>query len=143
MSQTNAKVYAKLSDITALGVTLTAAQSQAAEVLLETASAKLRITARKYGKNIDSMIADENTGEDYAIAVKSVVIQSICRALDSIADSSPAITQASQSALGYSASMTFLNAGQSLYFLRNELKDLGILRQTFGALEVYSFDTDD
>lgn len=143
MSQTNAKVYAEVSEITALGVTLTAAQCQAAEVLLETASAKLRITARKYGKDIDSMIADENTGADYAIAVKSVVIQSVCRALDSIADSSPAITQASQSALGYSASMTFLNAGQSLYFMRNELKDLGILRQTFGALEVYNLDADD
>ncbi len=131
------KPYAQVSDITALGKSLTAAQMQAAETLIETASSKLRITAAKYGKNIDKMIADEYLGEDFAIAVKSVIVQAVCRSLDSIADSSPAITQGSQTALGYSVSMTYLNAGQSLYFLRNELKDLGILRQTYGALEVY------
>ncbi|MGN1101286.1 MAG: Gp19/Gp15/Gp42 family protein [Huintestinicola sp.] len=135
--------YAELSDITALGKSLTPEQSEAAEILLSTASSKLRITAAKYGKNIDEMISDETLGKDYAIAVKSVIVQSVCRALDSIADSSPAITQGSQAALGYSVSMTYLNAGQSLYFLRNELKDLGILRQTYGAMEVYSYDTDD
>lgn len=75
--------------------------------------------------------------------MKSTVIQATVRALNSIADSSPAVTQETQSALGYSASMTYLNAGQSLYFLRNELKDLGILRQTFGTLEVYGNGTDD
>lgn len=135
--------YAEVSDIIALGRSLTAEQSDAAEILLGTASSKLRITAAKYGKSIDDMITDETLGADYAVAVKCVVVQAVCRALDSIADSSPAITQASQSALGYSASMTYLNAGQSLYFLRNELKDLGILRQTYGALEVYSYGTDD
>lgn len=135
--------YAEVSDITVLGKTLTAVQLEAAEILLDTASSKLRLTASKYGKNIDAMIADEILGADYAVAVKSVVIQAVCRALDSLSDSSPAITQGSQSALGYSVSMTYLNAGQSLYFLRNELKDLGILRQTYGALEVYSYGADD
>lgn len=135
--------YAEVSDIIALGKSLTAEQTETAEILLGTASSKLRITASKYGKNIDDMIADETLGADYAVAVKSIVVQAVCRALDSIADSTPAITQASQSALGYSASMTYLNAGQALYFLRNELKDLGILRQTYGALEVYSYGTDD
>ncbi|MBQ7003678.1 MAG: hypothetical protein IJN57_06940 [Oscillospiraceae bacterium] len=131
-----ASVYAQTSDITAFGRTLTPAQEQAAQNLLETASAKLRITAAKYGKDIDGMIVDAATGEDFALAVKSVIVQAVCRALNSM-DTSPAITQGSQSALGYSASVTYLNAGQSLYFLRNELKDLGILRQTYGALEVY------
>ena len=131
-----ARVYAQTSDITALGRTLTPAQEQAAQNLLESASAKLRLTASRYGKSIDDMIADEVTGEDFALAVKSVIVQAVCRALDSV-DNSPAITQGSQSALGYSVSMTYLNAGQSLYFLRNELKDLGIMRQTYGALEVY------
>lgn len=83
------------------------------------------------------MIDDEEIGKDYENVVKSVVVQAVCRALNSISDS-PAVTQESQSALGYSASMTYLNAGQSLYFLRNELKELGLLRQRFGALEVYN-----
>lgn len=131
------KKYAAVSDLTKLGKNLTAAQSEAAESLIETASAKLRTIARKYGKDIDKMIADEEAGEDFALAVKNTVIQAVMRAMSSIEDTAPAITQASQSGLGYSASMTYLNAGQSLYFLRNELKELGLMRQTYGALEVF------
>lgn len=130
-------VYASVSDITALGISLTAQQQQAAEILLETASAKLRLEAVKYGSDIDDLIADEKNGEDYGLTVKNIVVQAVVRALDAISDTAPAVTQASQSALGYSASMTYLNAGQSLYFLRNELKDLGFMQQTYGALEVY------
>lgn len=129
--------YAQVSDITALGKALTASQTEAAEILLASASSKLRLTAAKYGRDLEQMLSDPVLGEDFAVAVKSVIVQAVCRALDSIANTSPAVTQESQTALGYSATMTYLNAGQSLYFLRNELKDLGILRQTFGALEVY------
>lgn len=135
-------VYASVNDITATGRTLTAAQMEGAETLLETASAKLRLAAAKHGKSIDSMIADPVTGEDYMLLVRSIVVQAVCRALSSIADASPALTQASQSALGYSASMTYLNAGQSLYFLRKELKELGLCRQQVGVLEVYGNGTD-
>ena len=130
-------VYASVSDITALGINLTAQQQQAAEILLETASAKLRLEALKYGSDIDDLIADEKNGEDYGLTVKNIVVQAVVRALDAISDTAPAVTQASQSALGYSASMTYLNAGQSLYFLRNELKELGLFCQVYGALEVY------
>lgn len=137
-------LYAAVSDILALGIVLSADQEQTAEVLIEQASAKLRVTARQSGMDIDSMIADEVTGEDYALAVKSVVVQAVCRALDSVSDTaSAAVSQESQSALGYSASCTYLNAGQQLYFLRNELKELGLMRQTWGALEVYRSETDD
>ena len=38
-------------------------------------------------------------------------------------------------------SYTYLNAGQDIYFLRNELKELGILRQKCGTLEVYDYGT--
>ncbi len=130
-------VYASVSDITALGISLTAQQQQAAEILLETASAKLRLEAVKYGSDIDDLIADEKNGDDYGLTVKNIVVQAVVRALDAISDTAPAVTQASQSALGYSASMTYLNAGQSLYFLRNELKELGLFCQVYGALEVY------
>ena len=130
-------VYASVSDITALGISLTAQQQQAAEILLETASAKLRLEAVKYGSDIDDLIADEKNCEDYGLTVKNIVVQAVVRALDAISDTAPAVTQASQSALGYSASMTYLNAGQSLYFLRNELKELGLFCQVYGALEVY------
>ena len=136
-------VYASVSDITALGINLTAQQQEAAEILLETASARLRIEAEKYGMDVDEMIADEKSGEDYALTVKNIIVQAVTRALSSISDTEPAVTQASQSALGYSVSMNYLNAGQSLYFLRNELKDLGFMRQVYGALEVYGNGSDD
>ena len=127
-------VYATVSDITASGYTLTAQQQDAAEVLLETASAKLRLQAKRFGKDIDEMIASD---EDYILAVKSAVISSVMRAMNSIGDTSPPATQISQSGLGYTASMTYLNSGQSLYFLRNELKELGLMRQSYGALDVF------
>lgn len=129
--------YASQEDITALGKKLTAEQQSAAEMLIDAASAKLRIIAKKYGKDIDVMIAND---DDYGLVVKNTVVQAVARALSCISDSSPAITQGSQSAMGYSVSMTYLNAGQSLYYLRNELKDLGLLRQTWGAMEVYGSD---
>lgn len=132
-------VYADVSDITALGVVLTPQQQSSAEVLLSQASARLRISAKKYGKDIDTLIADD---EDYGDAVKSVVVQAVIRALNSLADTDPAVSQVSQSGLGYSASMTYFNAGQSLYFLKSELKDLGLMRQSYGALEVYDNDSD-
>lgn len=129
--------YAEIADITILGKNFTNSQLTAVETLLDTASSKLRITAQKHGRNIDNMISDEILGEDYKNAVKNVVIQSVLRAIDSIDNVPAAVSHGSQSALGYSVSMTYLNAGQNLYFLRNELKELGIIRQTYGAAEVY------
>lgn len=129
-------VYASVSDITALGRTLTAEQETAANVLLTEASAKLRLTARKYGKSIDAMIADPDSGEDYALAVKSVVVQAVCRALDNVTGSA-AVQQGTESIGAYSITQIYANAGQSLYFLRNELKDLGLMRQTYGLTELY------
>ena len=133
-------VYATVSDITALGISLTAQQEQAAGVLLEQDSAKLRIIAKKYGKSIDALIADD---EDYGDAVKNVVVQSVVRALNSIASSDPAVQQTTQSALGYSVTATYFNAGQSLYFLKTELKDLGLVTQKFGMLEVLQYGSAD
>lgn len=127
-------VYASVEDITALGISLTATQREAAEILLATASSKLRLIAKKFNIDLDTAVAED---EDYSAAVKSVVIQSVTRALNSISDASPALTQGSESNGSYSVSMTYLNAGQSLYFLRNELKELGLKRQVYGALELY------
>lgn len=129
--------YAEIADITALGKNLTNSQLTAVENLLDTASSKLRIIANKHGRNIDEMIDDEILGDDYRNAVKSVIIQSVLRAVDSMESVPSTVSQGSQSALGYSVSMTYLNAGQNLYFLRNELKELGIIRQIYGAVEMY------
>lgn len=133
-------VYATIEDIRAVGYPLSASQETAARTLLELASAKLRTQARGIGKDIDTLVADETTGDDFALAVKSVIVQAVCRGLDSGTNmGAGAITQGSQTLGAYSVQQTFLNPGQSLYFQRNELKDLGLYRsQTFGALELYA-----
>lgn len=130
-------VYASVSDILAIGRTLTAQQQEAAEVLIEQASAKLRVTARNYHKDIDAMIADETGGEDFALSVKAVIVNAVCRALDST--TTMPVASESQSGLGYAASVTYTvpAPGQDLYFLRNELRDLGLRQQYYGAIEVY------
>lgn len=127
-------VYAEVSDITALGIPLTAQQKSAAEELLKTASSKLRLHGKRVGKNIDEMC---DADSDFADAVKSVVIQSVVRAVNSISNVNMAATQSSETIGSYSYSMVYANAGQSLYFLRNELKELGLKRQTYGAVDFY------
>lgn len=126
-------VYATIADVELLRP-LTLQEQEQTPVLLENASAKLRLLAKKYGRSLDELIAED---EDYGTAVKAVVVQAVIRALNSITDNTPPAVQSSQAAMGYSLSMTWLNSGQSLYFLKNELKDLGLMRQRFSVMEVY------
>ena len=131
-----AAVYATVQEIQSLMRALTTQEQEKAGTLLPIASAKLRIAASKHGADIDKMIAGS---EDIKLAVKEIVCKAVVRALDATAQTGAAsvVSQESQSGLGYTASMTYLNAGQSLYFLRNELKDLGIMRQRYGVLDIY------
>jgi len=136
----SAAVYATIEDIRAVGYPLTAAQETAATTMLAQASAQLRIKARRVGKDVDAMIAKPETGEDYALAVKSVIVQTVTRALDNAGNAgSGGLTQGSQTLGAYTVQQTFFNPGRSLYFLNNDLKDLGLYRgQSFGAVEVYA-----
>lgn len=128
--------YATVSDIIAIGKNLTVEEQTSAEILIQTASSKIRIIARKYGIDIDKNISDTTTGDDLSVAVKNAVIQSVIRAIDSLSSTSSAVSQNSETNGAYNISMTYLNAGQSLYFLNNELKDLGIIRQRYGAIDL-------
>ena len=125
--------YATITDFASFGKELSEQEMNVSENLIDVAEAKLQVIAKKYNKNIDEMCKDES----FALTVKSTIIQAVIRALNSMQNASPIISQSSQSALGYSASMTYLNPGQSIYFLRNELKDLGLIRQSYGALDLY------
>ena len=124
--------YATVQDIQALKP-LTAQQQESAEILLEQASASLRLMAKNRGKDLDEMIQAD---EDYAAVVKNVVCQAVCRAIDSLS-SSGNVVQGTESIGAYSLTATYLNAGQSLYFSKSELKLLGLKRQTYGALNLY------
>ena len=128
--------YATIEDVIKLGRKLTAEEQEKAAALLPVACAKLSTACKKYGKDLDLMIADE---PDIGYVAKDIIVRAVLRAVDTITDvdSSPAASQATKSAMGYSLSMTYLNAGQQLYFLRNELKELGVMRQRYGVVEVY------
>lgn len=129
-------VYATMDDVQALGRTLTADEQEKVPQLLEIASALLRTEAKKRGYDLDQMIADD---PDKGLITKILTVNAVVRSLNAAGNSSPAAVQGSQSALGYSVSYTYLNAGQDIYFLKNELKELGIMRQKCGILEVYDY----
>lgn len=129
-------VYAAVSDITARGHDLTAQQQQAAEVLLADASAMLREEAAGYDVSIDARIADADTGEDYARVVTAVICDAVCRALDA-ADSSGAVTQASETLGLYSYTMHYAASGEAIYFKKSELARLSIARQVIGFADLY------
>ena len=129
-------VYATIEDVQALGRALSAEEQQKVPQLLEIASALLRTEAKKRGYDLDAMIADDS---DKGLIAKILTVNGVVRSLNAASDTSPAAVQGSQSALGYSVSYTYLNAGQDIYFLKNELKELGIMRQKCGVLEVYDY----
>lgn len=128
-------VYATVSDVILLGRPLTTVEQEKATAFLPIASAKLRQTVAQYGGDIDAMIASD---ADYGDIVKEIVVRAVIRAVNASegGNAAPA-SQSTESALGYSQTYTYINAGQSLYFLRNELKELGLMRQRIGLLEVY------
>lgn len=129
-------VYATPEDVRELGRSLTSAEAEKVPALLEIASALLRTEAKKRGYDLDAMIADD---PDKGLIAKILTVNGVVRSLNAASDTSPAAVQGSQSALGYSVSYTYLNAGQDIYFLKNELKELGIMRQKCGILEVYDY----
>lgn len=130
-------VYASVSDIMAIGRTMTAQEQEAATVLLEQASALLRLEAYNVNKNIDAMIADPETGEDYALAVKAVVVAAVCRALDAVGNDSSGIETASETFGPYQYNYKYLNSGSQLYYLKSERKQLRLVRAAGGWLDVY------
>ena len=130
-------VYASVSDITAIGRTLTTEQQSAAPVLLEQASALLRVEARSYGRNIDSMIADPESGADFSLVVKNVVVSAVCRALDT-AEEATSYESASETLGPYQYSYKYsANIGEILFYKRSELQRLGLAVQSVGGAELY------
>lgn len=117
--------------------TLTEEEIVKAEALLPIVSARLRFEAKKVGKNLDEMIADDS---DLEIVAKSVTAGIVERTLKLQKSDSPVVSQYSESALGYSYSGTIPNPGESLYIKKNELKALGLKKQRYGVIDFYGCD---
>ena len=125
--------YASLTDVQNIFRSLTQEESDRAAELIPIICASLREEARKRGRDLDDMIALDPDLEEVA---KSVVVDVVGRTLNTSTSSEP-MTQATQSALGYSVTGTFLVPGGGLFIKNSELKRLGLLRQRIGVMEIY------
>ena len=128
--------FATIEDLELLWRPLKPSEEERAEPLLEVVSASLRSEAIKRGKDLDKMIADN---ESLAIVAKSVTVDVVARTLMTSTDQEP-MAQMSESALGYSVSGTFLVPGGGLFIKKSELARLGLRRQRYGVIDFYDND---
>lgn len=125
--------FATIDDITNLWRPMTPEETDRADALLPIVSDSLRVEADKVGKDLDVMVADNET---YANVVKSVVVDIVSRALMTSTNQEP-MTQMSQSALGYSFQGSFLVPGGGLFIKKSELARLGLRKQKYGVIDFY------
>lgn len=123
--------FATVEDIQTLWRPLSAAEQTRADALLPLVSDEIRVLGKGVNVDIDSKIDDDST---YGSVVKIVTVDVVSRILRQSTEGD-AMTQESQSGLGYSWSGTYAVAGGGIAnaILRNDLKKLGLLRQQMGS----------
>lgn len=129
-------IFATIQDITSLFRPLTPEETARAEALLPVVSDSIRQEAKKVGKDIDEMVKNSVLLENVLV---SVTVDVVARALMTSTNSEP-MTQVTQSALGYSASGTYLVPGGGLFIKKSELARLGLRRQRYGVIDFYGTD---
>lgn len=124
--------FATVEDIQKLWRPLSASEQDRAGYLLPLISDELRVLAKDVGKDLDQMVSDDPT---YSSVVKIVTVDVCVRVLRQSTEGD-AMTQESQSALGYSWSGTYAVAGGGIAnaILRNDLKKLGLCKQQIGVI---------
>ena len=125
--------YATIDDITKLWRKMTPEEIERAESLIPVICASLRSEAKKVGRDLDALIAED---PDLALVAKSVTVDVVARTLLTSTNDEP-MTQTSESALGYSFSGTYLVPGGGLFIKRSELARLGLKRQRYGVIDLY------
>lgn len=128
----NNQPFATVEDVETLFRPLTSQEQSKATALLPLISDELRYIARGVNKDLDSMREHDNV---YASVLKIVTVDVCARVLRQNTEGD-AMTQESQSALGYSWSGTYAVAGGGIAnaILNNDLKKLGLLRQKVGGV---------
>lgn len=127
--------FATVEDVQNLWRPLSAAEQSRAQSMLPLISDELRVLARDAGTDLDKRFNDDPT---YASVVKIVTVDVCVRVLRQNTDGD-AMTQESQSAMGYSWSGTYAVAGGGIAnsILRNDLKKLGLLKQQIGVIKLW------
>jgi len=129
--------FATTNDLIERWRPLTADEIAQADILLADVSNALRVYAVDHGYDLDQMVIDLPARGELAKAVTCDVVR---REMQSLSDNGPAMSQMSQSALGYSVSGTFLSAGGGLFIKNNELKMLGLMKQKIKGVDFYGND---
>lgn len=128
-------IYASVEDYEKIyNTALNNEQHKRLLMLIELASSLLREEANKRNMNLSAVIS---SSDDKANVAKMVVLACVHRVMSKDDEQDMPLEQFSQSALGYTFSGTYVNPGDDLYYLRNELKRMGIIKQRYGAMEIY------
>ena len=124
--------FATVNDIQNLWRPLTAEEQSRAEYLLPLISDELRVIAKGVDVDLDAMAASD---EAYASVLKIVTVDVTVRVLRQSTEGD-AMTQESQSGLGYSWSGSYAVPGGGIAnsILNNDLKKLGLKRQKIGVM---------
>lgn len=127
--------FATVADIETLYRPLTADEQTRAEALLPLVSDALRVCAQNVNVDLDSKAADDTA---YASMLKLVTVDIVSRVLRQNT-TGEAMSQESQSGLGYSWSGTYAVPGGGIAnaIMNNDLKKLGLLRQSIGAVQLW------
>lgn len=128
--------FATIVDVENLWRTLKPDETERAKNLLTVVSDSLREEARKVNKDLDEMILERPT---FNSVVKSVTVDVVARTLMTSTDQEP-MTQASEGALGYTWSGSYLVPGGGLFIKNTELARLGLRRQRYGVIDFYGED---
>ena len=123
--------FATVEDIEKLFRPLTSEEQTRADALLPLVSDEIRVLGKNVNKDIDQMISNDST---YGSVVKIVTVDVVSRVLRQNVQRE-AMTQESQSGLGYSWSGTYAVVGGGIAnsILKNDLKKLGLLKQKMGS----------
>ena len=127
--------FATVNDINTLWRPLTASETTRAEALLPLVSDEIRVIAESVGKDIDAMI---QKSDPYASVVKVVTVDVVSRILRQSTEGD-AMTQESQSGLGYSWSGTYAVPGGGIAnaIMKNDLRKLGLLQQKLDSVYLW------
>ena len=127
--------YATIEDVSILFRPLTAEEVIKTNALLPLISDELRVRALNFGMDLDQMIEAQPL---LASVAKEVTVSVVSRILRQNLNGD-AMTQESQSALGYSWSGTYAVPGGGIgnAILPSDLKRLGLKRARVGWLDMY------
>lgn len=127
--------YATVQDVIDLWRDLTTEETERVSNLLPIISDELRYRATLVGRDLDAMIAKTPS---LSSVVKEVTVSAISRILRQ-STSGEAMSQESQSGLGYSWSGTYAIPGGGIgnAILPSDLKRLGLKRGRIGIIDFY------